>query len=156
DVHYVALALPGKRTILTVHDCVFLKYNRGFKRTVLFLLYLKWPVKRCSVITAISEKSKQDIIQYTGCKPEKVVVIPDPVGDHFRFQSKAFNVSCPVLLFIGITKNKNLPRVIEAIKGLDCVLDIIGKIPAPEREQLEKNKIRFNESFNLSEEELAQ
>ena len=39
DVHYAVLALPASRTILTIHDCVFMHSNTGFKRKVL----TSWP-----------------------------------------------------------------------------------------------------------------
>ena len=57
-------------------------------------------------------------------------------------------------MFVGITPNKNLFRVIEALKGIPCKLHVIGKIPQAEREQLLLQKIDFKESYNISEEEL--
>ncbi|HYJ37260.1 MAG TPA: hypothetical protein VEV87_01535, partial [Chitinophagaceae bacterium] len=32
DVHYLVLALPARRSILTIHDCVFLQRHRGLKK----------------------------------------------------------------------------------------------------------------------------
>src|SRR5882762_8016410 len=77
DIHYITLALPRKKTILTVHDTVFMENSRGVKRTILKWLYLKLPVRSCLYVTAISEATKKDIVQYTGCSPDKVIVIPD-------------------------------------------------------------------------------
>jgi glycosyltransferase involved in cell wall biosynthesis len=154
DIHYAVLVLPAKRTILTIHDCGFVYQNKGLKRLLLQYLFVKWPVKRSAIVTTISEKSKQDIIDLTGCSPGKVIVISNPLDEKFVFHSGNFNKSCPVLLFVGITPNKNLFRVIDAIEGIPCKLHIIGKIPPAGREQLVTKKIDFKESYNISEEEL--
>src|ERR1700744_5071979 len=76
DLHYLAFGLPRKRTILTIHDCVFLYQTAGLKRLLLKWLFLSGPVRRCALITTISESTRQDIIRHTGCAPARVVVIP--------------------------------------------------------------------------------
>jgi glycosyltransferase involved in cell wall biosynthesis len=154
DVHYTVLALPRKRTVLTIHDCIFMHQSKGLKRLLISYLFLKLPVAKSAMVTTVSEKSRQDIINFTGCSPDKVKVIADPFDENFSFQPYTFNTACPVLLFVGITPNKNLVRVIEALKGLTCQLHVIGKIPLAERELLEKENVNFKESFRLSEEEL--
>lgn len=126
DVHYLVLSLPKRRTLLTIHDCVFLHSVKGIKGFMLKKLFLDWPVRRARIISTISEKSKQEIIDYTGCVPEKIVVIPNPVDRHIYHQPKHILSSIPKLLFIGATPNKNLERVLEALKGLTCELMLIG------------------------------
>ncbi len=155
DVHYLTLGLPAKKTILTIHDCVFMYRATGMKRWLLQHLFLKWPVKHCRIITTISEQSRREIIRYTGCAPEKVVVVPNPVDSGFYFKEKEFNKDCPVLLFVGTAPHKNLDRVIEAITGMKCILDIVGKIPQRQREMLGSANISFRESVNISSEQLA-
>jgi glycosyltransferase involved in cell wall biosynthesis len=51
--------------------------------------------------------------------------------------------------------HKNLARVIEAIKGMNCLLDIVGRIPAEIRQKIELYKINFRESVNISDKQLA-
>lgn len=154
DIHYAVFGLPTRRTILTIHDCVFMYQASGMKRILLYYLFLKWPVKKSALITTVSEKSKEDIIRFTACSPEKVIVIADSYDERISFKPYLFNKQRPVILFVGITPNKNLFRVIEALAGIECVLHIIGKIPDAEREQLEKKSISFKESYKLSDEEL--
>jgi glycosyltransferase involved in cell wall biosynthesis len=154
DVHYLALGLPSRKTILTIHDCVFMYQTRGIKRMLLYFLFLKWPVKRSRIVTTISERTRQDIIRFTNCSPDKIVVIGNPLDERFEMQPYVFNKSCPLILFIGITPNKNLFRVIEALEGIACRLHIIGKIPEAEKEQLQKKGIDFRESYELSDEEI--
>jgi glycosyltransferase involved in cell wall biosynthesis len=155
DVHYVALALPAKRTILTIHDAVFIRESKGLKRLFFKWIFLKLPVKKCRIVTTISEKSKNEIVRFTGCDPKKVVVIPNPVDKHIYFQEKEFNIVDPVLLFIGSTPNKNLDRIIEAVAGISCALEIVGRIPEEHLSLLKKHHIRFRQFINLSEEDMA-
>jgi glycosyltransferase involved in cell wall biosynthesis len=60
------------------------------------------------------------------------------------------------LLFIGSTPNKNLPRVIEALKGIQCHLDIVGNIPDEQLVQLKEAAVSYSQSERLSEEALNQ
>ena len=156
DIHYVTLALPGRKTILTIHDCVFMYKSQGFKKLLIKYLFLKWPVKHSRFITTISEATKSDIIRYSNCAPEKIFVIPNPLPDSIRFVQRDFKKDLPVLLFIGTTANKNLERVIPALENLQCILDIIGVIPPPVKTMLEKAGINWQNSFYLEEEQLAQ
>jgi glycosyltransferase involved in cell wall biosynthesis len=155
DIHYAVLALPRKKTILTIHDCVFMGNPNRIKRLILKKLFLTWPVKRASIITTISEKSKGDIINYTGCVPDKIVVIPNPLDNRFRFYEKVFNSNCPVVLFIGSTPNKNLPRVISALKGINCILEVIGKIDTDLQQKLHEEQIQFRQSAAISDDQLV-
>ena len=88
DVHYVVLALPRKKTILTIHDSVFIRESRGLKRVFFKWIFLKLPVQRCRFVTTISEKSKKEILDFTGCDPSKVIVIPNPVNAIYLLQKK--------------------------------------------------------------------
>jgi glycosyltransferase involved in cell wall biosynthesis len=155
DVHYVVLALPRKRTILTIHDCVFLNRPAGLRRTMLKWIWLDWPVRYCTLITTISEASKRDILRYTGCRPEKVVVIPDPLSESIYYKPGVFDENCPDILFLGSTPNKNLARVIPALEGISCRLVIVGQIPAEEQHLLQRCKIQYIQRVNLTDRELA-
>lgn len=155
DVHYAVLGLPRKKTILTIHDCVFLNRPPGLKRSLLKWIWLDWPVRYCRQITTISEASKRDIVRFTGCRPEKVVVIPNPLNEAIYCTPRAFDDVCPVILFLGSTPNKNLARVIPALEGIACQLVIVGRIPDTELNLLREYKIRYTQRVNLTDRELA-
>jgi glycosyltransferase involved in cell wall biosynthesis len=155
DVHYVVLGLPADRTILTIHDSVFIRDSKGLKQKFFIWMFLKLPVKHCRFITTISEKSKEEIIHYTDCDPSKVVVIPNPVNIQIVYNERQFNSFKPILLFIGSTPNKNLDRIIEALDGLSCTLKILGRIPEAHLLLLEKFEINFTQVLNLSETQMA-
>jgi glycosyltransferase involved in cell wall biosynthesis len=151
DIHYMVLALPGKKTVLTIHDSVFIRNTTGLKRILFKWLFLKLPVKVSHQVTTISEKSKQEIIQYTRCNPDKILVIPNPVRQNIPCIEKQMDKQAPVFLFIGSTANKNLPRVLEALKGIPCRLDIVGRIPEDQLLMMERFQIRFRSFEQLSE-----
>jgi glycosyltransferase involved in cell wall biosynthesis len=155
DVHYAALVLPRKKTVLTIHDCVFLHRPRGIRRTLLKWIFLDWPVRYCPVITTISEATKKDIIKYTGCPPEKIAVIPNPLNEVIYYSPAVFSESCPEILFLGYTPNKNLARVIPALEGICCRLVIVGQIPAENQKLLQQYKIQYAQRVNLTDQELA-
>lgn len=155
DIHYVVLAFPSKKTILTVHDCVFLYKNNGLKRTLLKYLFLKWPVQYSRLVTTISEATKKDIVKFSGCRPDKVIIIPNPLPSHIWHVPNSFRNDQPVLLFIGTTENKNLASVIPALKGIPCMLHIIGVVSDEKRILLQQEGIQWENSFYLDEEQLG-
>ena len=156
DVHYITLLLPGKRTVLTIHDLGIIHQNKGPKRWLLRKLLLDWPVRHCRVITTVSATTKKDILALTGCREDKIVVIPNPVNPRISTHAAPEPGSLPVFLFIGFTPNKNLPRVIEAIREMPCLLDIVGKLPAESVRLLEENNIRYRNSFDLTDQQMAE
>lgn len=155
DVHYIVMALPRRKTILTVHDCVFIENTSGIKRVILKYFFLDWPVRHASFITTISEKSKLDIIRYTGCDEQKIKVIPNPVSSTIYFQAKVFNTIKPVILFVGTKPNKNLSRVLQALSGIPCLLQIIGKLSPETKGVVQQSQVEYTSVSNISEQELA-
>jgi glycosyltransferase involved in cell wall biosynthesis len=155
DIHYAVFALPRKRSILTIHDCVFINKRKGLKGWILKKLYLDWPVRYVSMITAISEKTKKEVVSLTGCNPDKIRVINNPVSSNITYFAKEFNSTKPVLLFIGSLPNKNLNRVIEALKGFSCTLNIIGFADEDQQKRMRNSNIDYILEKNLSNEEIA-
>ena len=164
DVHYAILALPKDRTILTIHDLVFLHTYKGLRRALLKWIFLDLPVKKAKYITTISEKSKQEILDYTNCDPQKILIIPNPVDPIFASStsstsstpSTSSTSSTPsTILFLGTKANKNLEISIAALFGLDVHLRIIGELSRKQKEMLSKFNIHYSSDFSISPEQLA-
>lgn len=151
DVHFLALGLPGPRTVLTVHDCGFMNHPNPAVRKVLKWLWLDLPVRHCRYVTAVSQATKADIVRFTGCDPEKVLVIPTVVAGDFTRVDKVFSRSCPRILHVGMAPNKNFARHVEAISGLSCELHIVGKLTEDHVRLLEKYRIRYKAEHNISQ-----
>jgi glycosyltransferase involved in cell wall biosynthesis len=158
DAHYVVLGINRGRTVLTVHDCILLARTprHHLKYHLYSWLWYKWPIRKADVITAISEKSKAEIVRYTGCSPEKIKVIPNCVNPVYRYDPQPFGIECPRILHIGVAPHKNLNRVIEALQGIRCVLEIIGQLNHEQRAMLDTSGIRYENRANLSLGELAE
>jgi len=156
DVHYAMLAFTPKKTILTIHDLVFLHKASGLRRKILTWLFVKMPVKRAQFITTISEKSKQEIIDYSGCIPAKIHVIPNPVDKDIKYVDKLFNTEQPIVLFIGTKENKNLEHTIAALGRLSVHLRIIGKLSPSQHLLLDSSKIDYSRTHNISATQMAQ
>ena len=78
DIHYCILGLIGCKSVLTIHDLVFL-HDRSSKIKY-FINYLFWlwlPVKLATKIVCISESTRDDLNLHI--KTDKVSVIYDPV-----------------------------------------------------------------------------
>jgi glycosyltransferase involved in cell wall biosynthesis len=172
DVHYAIFALPKDRTILTIHDLVFLHTYKGFKHRLLKWIFLDLPVKKAKYITTISEKSKQEILGFTTCDPQKILVIPNPVDLSFDASSTSLNLpqhplpqptnlwlasklNPSTILFLGTYPNKNLEISIAALFGLNVHLRIIGELSPKQKEMLEKFNIHYSSDFSISPEQLA-
>ena len=62
----------------------------------------------------------------------------------------------PVLLQIGTKPNKNLERLIEAVAGLDCMLDIVGVLTGRQKELLARHKVDYRGASNLPADEIVE
>ena len=154
-IHYLALILPRKNTILTIHDLGFLHLRSGLRRFVLKKLFLDLPVKKLKYITAISETTKNEILANTNCPPEKIRVIENPVQEQYLTSvKKDFNKDRPTILQIGTLPNKNVPNLIEALRGIDCRLKIIGRLDENLVSELNSNKIAYENVFDLDDAEI--
>lgn len=126
DVHYLAWFLPRRRTVLTVLDCVSLERLTGFRRWLLWFLWYWWPVKRSAHVTVISDFSRQALQEWVRIPSDRIHVIPPTLSDEFQPRASTADSDRPRLLQVGTYPNKNLPRVVEAISGLDVTLVIVG------------------------------
>lgn len=156
DVHYVALLLSRKRTLLTVHDCEVLCRLSGWKRRLVRLLWYTLPAKRVSALTVNSEETKNQLSQVIRFPSDRIHVVPVSISSLFEPSPKAFNCDCPVILQVGTKPNKNLLRLISALKGIPCRLDIVGAINEEQRAAIEVNKIQFRSFSNLTDIEMTE
>lgn len=156
DVYYLALFLPGRRTILTVHDCAFAFHPVWYRRILLKLLWLTLPVRRCAMICAISEKTKEEIVVLTGIDPAKILVVPTAISDRLQPLPPATPADLPVVLQIGTRPNKNVEMLVEALTGMRCHLHIVGAVDEPLRTRLERSGLSWSSEADISEEAMIQ
>jgi glycosyltransferase involved in cell wall biosynthesis len=157
DAHYAILGCSRKNiNVLTIHDSVML---RKLKRSNPKFWIIKWfwydlPVRRADMITVISENSKRELIYFTGCAENRIRVIGNFYDERFQKAPRRFNKEETVVLFIGTAANKNLDRLIPALKGLPVNLHVVGRPSDGQIHSLKQNKISFHLSEGLSDEEM--
>ena len=154
EVHFLNLLMKRNTVVLTVLDCGMVHRKRGLAKWFITSLYLTWPVRKSKYVTSISEETKNEIVKYTKCDPGKIVVIPVAVSDIYQPHPKVFNETKPVILHIGTGYNKNLLRLIEALKDVPCHLTIVGSLNENYLAALQKNNIDFSNEYNISNERL--
>ncbi len=157
QVHYIALRLPKHKTVLTIHDLVFLHRRTGIRRYVLKKLFLDLPLRKLNFITAISQATKDEIVKYTNCDPAKIRVIENPIVDGLEPEPiKAFNEECPVILQVGTAATKNVLNLIRALDGVRCKLRIVGRIDAKINEALAESSVQFENIFNVGAKDMVE
>jgi glycosyltransferase involved in cell wall biosynthesis len=150
DVHYAALLCPFSKTIITVHDCVVLQRGTGFKRLVLWILWFGLPVRLASAVIVISEQTKSELLKAVAIPERKITVIPNFVDPAFEFSERPFLSEQPRILHVGTTTNKNLPRVVAALRGIPCVLVIVGHVPEATLRDLQSNSVCYENFVGIN------
>jgi len=156
DVNYVGIFLNKKRTIHTILDCVHLNTSSGLKHRILKLFWLTLPLRKAIYVTAISESTKKEILKFIDYPPEKIKVIYVAISEHFQRSDKSFNDKQPRILQIGTAPNKNIPRLIEALKGISCKLVLIGKQNEQYQQLLNESLIPYEYKWGLSDNEILE
>lgn len=156
DIHYVALALPGSRTILTIHDLNCLDRLKGLRQRFYRWLYFSLPMRRASIVTAISTRTRDRLVKEFPIVAEKIRVIPDCLPQGFSPHPSRFNEKYPRILHIGTNPNKNLGRTIAALAGSSCVLHVIGALRDEHRSALKQYGVVYHNSVNVSDADIIQ
>ncbi|MEO5891096.1 MAG: glycosyltransferase family 1 protein [Ferruginibacter sp.] len=156
DINYLGLFLNRDKTIHTILDCVFMTSPPGIKRNVLKYFWLTLPVRRSRFVTAISTATKNEILRHVACEPDKIVVIPVAISKDFVPRPSLFNKEKPIILQIGTAPNKNIPRLLQALEGLNCVLHIVGKQSEEYEKLLQTHRIEYKYQSGLSNQEMRE
>lgn len=156
DVHYLTYFMQRNRMILTIHDCICLERSAGLKYWLLWLFWFWLPEKRSRFITVISETTRQQLLRYLHCDPDKIRVIYDNVSAEFQPHPQPFRSDCPRILHVGTPENKNLERHVAALDGIGCELIVIGRLNESQQQALVRHNIRYVNRFSLSREQLVE
>lgn len=156
DVHYLAAGLEGRRTVLTVHDCVSLGRLRGLKRAAFRWVWYAWPLRRAAVVTVVSASVGSEVLRHTRCHQAKLRVVHNCVRDEFVPVPRQFDATDPVILQVGTGATKNLARTIVALRGLQCRMKIVGRLSAEQLRLLGQCRVRYSNLPNATDAEVAE
>ena len=158
-MHYLHFNVPFlacKHFIVTIHDLILIKYPTPRASTlspwlykiknVAYRLIIKSAIHRSKIIIAVSNFTKQDILNNFKIKPEKIIVIYEGVANLTRGRDSLFaakqndkaiiseyNIDDPFLLYIGNAyPHKNLERLVSVFlkikqKQPQLKLVLVGK-----------------------------
>lgn len=138
NLNHVSLS-SAKRLVVTVHDLSFLRMPESFD---LKRRFWHWSVKskktllRANTIIAVSEYTKQDLVQTLGLKSEKIKVVHQGV-DHSRFHPdlataklravrNRYGLPGEYILFLGtLEPRKNVEGLLRAWEAMDTDIPLV-------------------------------
>ena len=156
DVHYLALGLPPGRTVLTIHDCASLERLKGWRRLLFKWLWFELPVRRSAIVTTISESARRELQQHVHCGAKPLRVIYNCVSRDFVPSAKPFNNFQPTILQVGTAWNKNVERVAAALVGLNCRLQIVGKLSSGQIQTLVRHQVAYQNTARATDAEMLE
>lgn len=142
--HYVVPPLTTCPVIVTIHDCIHLRFPQYLPNRVAHLYartFMGIAAQRARRILTVSQASKDDICHYLKTPAARIDVIPNGLDTRFLTPDEGnvarvrerFMLDAPFILYAGnIKPHKNVDRLIEAFARLrrdghqDLKLLIIG------------------------------
>ena len=138
--HESPIAVPA-RLVVTIHDCVHILFpQENLSRFRKYQRYLrtKRVVNRADKVIAVSDSTKDDLINIFNVTPSKISVIHNALDDRFTLTTAAedpaqvlerYQLKDPFILYSGrIRPHKNLHRLIEAFAVLKNELGNTGPL----------------------------
>lgn len=127
--------------VVTIHDLIFKRYPRNYRNIdrKIYNAKFRYAVKHADLTIAISEQTKNDIVNYYDADPEKIKVIYQTCHKNFRKEyssellhhiKKKFNLPDQFILNVGtIETRKNLISIINAmtLMKIKAPLVVVGK-----------------------------
>lgn len=158
------------KSVVTIHDLIFIRYPKlySFFDRKIHLKKAKYAVDNADRIIAISEQTKEDIVQFLNIDKDKIDVIYQ--GCHQTFKElktkefkdsvvSKFNLPKKFILNVGsINERKNILSLIKSIKEIDTTLIIVGSktsyftvLEQYIKDSNLENKVHFLENVNMQE-----
>lgn len=116
-------------SVVTVHDVIFLHYPQNFKpaKRRYLAAMTTWSVRHAAHVIAVSEATRQDVINLLGVSPQRVTTVHNGVGEQFRPVGEEVKASFKreqqiagrVILYVGtLEPRKNLVMLLQAFAAI--------------------------------------
>jgi len=105
------------KSIITIHDLMHINFPEyaGLKNKVYYDYLVKPVCKKSPLVFTVSEFTKQEIAQWAGISPEKIVVVYNGVDPSYNMHVKPYQHDKPYLFYIGDKKpHKNIYGMLKA------------------------------------------
>jgi len=126
----------GCRSFVVIHDLAYFNNELGaypFLDTMYMRTLIPTSVRRATGVFAVSKHTKRDIIRYTGCNPDKIIVTYEAADKIYRIIKDStilhrvrnkYKLPDEFIMYAGsLSPRKNVIRLLEAFAALQ------GKIP---------------------------
>ncbi|ERJ60641.1 glycosyltransferase family 4 protein [Sphingobacterium paucimobilis] len=166
----VGLKENNIKSVVTIHDLIFLKFPELYKRIDRYIYHKKFKhaVNNADKIVAISQQTKRDIMEFYHIPSDRIEVIyqvchpsfKDPKTDEQKEElRRKYNLPNRFLLNVGsVEPRKNAFQIVKAIETLDIPLIIVGKttkyakkIKAYIAEKGLENRVFLMQGFTMEE-----
>lgn len=150
--------------VITIHDLIHLHMAGKDKhlKHAFYEAFIKPTAQRAYRILTVSDYSRQNIIEWTGIPPQKIVNVSCGISAIFQSSGEKHQPGYPYLLHVGNTKpHKNIPCLLQAFAKAQIEknirLIITGKLTPRLKAIVKKNQLenRVIESGALTEMQLA-
>lgn len=129
------------KKVTTIHDLVPLRFPEVSDPAVVSAhkARLSWVKKEADKVIAVSEFTKQEIVEVLQVEPERIVVIPEAPDPFAKKPSlrqitkvkKKHRINKDYLLIVGADPRKNIPAILQAFRQLkgrkSLTLVIVGR-----------------------------
>lgn len=129
------------KTVVTIHDLIYVRFPQwyGFFDRHLYNLKYRKAAQKADLVIAISEQTKNDLVDFYKISPEKIRVVYQGCNPIFlqeisdetvREVKQSRNLPDQYILYVGnIEPRKNLMRIFEAIKegNIQIPVVIVGR-----------------------------
>lgn len=153
--HYLIPFLPKNCLVVTIHDLGFAKHTHGLLGRVKRWLFVD-SLAKLSNLTCISDKTRAEVSRLCGIEEKKIRVVYNGVNPHFKYCPKVFDQENPVILQIGLMKNKNMERTLVALQGIKCRLRVIAPSKDIDKTIFENSGIDVSFGSDLTDTEIIE
>jgi glycosyltransferase involved in cell wall biosynthesis len=126
------------KTVVTIHDLIFLKYPQYYHYfdALIYKFKYNYACHKANKIIAISQQTKNDIIEHFGIPENKIEVIYQSIQDIYRKEiseservaiTKKYKINDPFILSVGtLEPRKNQLNIVKAFHQLnDANLELV-------------------------------
>jgi glycosyltransferase involved in cell wall biosynthesis len=165
------LKSKATKTVVTIHDLIFMRYPKLYSALDRWIYFRKskWAAENADKIIAISEQTKQDIIEFLKVDPNKISVVYQGCANAFKQEYskeeisavyEKYNLPDSYILNVGtVEPRKNALNIIKAIQHIDTNLVIVGRKTYPYQNEIDKfigenkleKKVNYLQGLTLTE-----
>lgn len=125
--------------VVTIHDLIFLRHPETYKAIDrrIYDKKFRYACEKADAVIAISEQTKNDIIEFYGTPKDKIKVIYQSCHDQFKINvpeeeirkiKSKYNLPASYVLYVGtIEQRKNLKALITACSTIDVPIVAVGR-----------------------------